>query len=76
MGRGGRPRTTRPEEDVVEHPVASESSSDEADDEGRQNEARSVQLFLPLSDIAWYMQVQDVIYHLQVSYQGCYYAAI
>ena len=53
MGRG----SPEDEEDVAERPVASESLSDEADDDSTRagNEARSAQLFLALSDIAWYI---------------------
>ena len=50
-GAGGSPED---EEDVAERPVASKSSSDDADDEAG-SEARSAQLFLQLSDIAWYI---------------------
>ena len=53
-GAGGSPED---EEDVEDRPVASESSSDEADDDSTRagNEARSAQLFLALSDIARYI---------------------
>ena len=53
-GVGGSPDD---EEDFEDRPVASESSSDEADDDSTRagNEARSAQLFLALSDIAWYI---------------------
>ena len=61
--------------------MASESSSDDADDDlstRAGNEARSAQLLLLLSDIAWYIAgagpVSDTIYHL--SYQGCYFAGV
>ena len=53
-GVGGSPDD---EEDFEDRLVASESSLDEADDDSTRacNEARSAQLFLALSDIAWYI---------------------
>ena len=56
-GGDGAGESPEDEEDLEDRPVASESSSDEADDDSTRagNEARSAQLFLALSDIAWYI---------------------
>ena len=54
MGRGGRPRMRRMLQSARGVTAASESSLDEADDDAC-NEARSAQLSLLLSDIAWYI---------------------
>ena len=62
------------EDDFAEPPVTSESSAEG----GARNEARSAQLFLPLSEIAWYIAgviySNGAIYHL--SKQGCYIAGL